>query len=72
MSQLSVKPKALSSPLDIGTVAMDTWFAGAIGKVAIYNYLLTQAQINAHYRAMTSAQPSGSCRTTCTIPVPTP
>lgn len=72
MSQLSVKPKALSSPLDIGTMAMDTWFAGAIGKVAIYDHLLTQAQINAHYRAMTSAQPSGSCRKTCTIPVPTP
>ena len=72
MSQESVEPKALRSPLDIGTMAMDTWFAGAIGKVAIYDYLMTQAQINAHYGAMTSAQPSGTCRNACAIPVPTP
>jgi hypothetical protein len=72
MSQYSVKPKASSSPLDIGTMAMDTWFAGAVGKVAIYDHLLTQAQINAQYSAMTGAEPSGSCRNTCTIAVPTP
>ena len=69
MSQYSVKPKASRSPLDIGTVAMDTWFAGAVGKVAIYDYLLTQARIDAHYRAMTGERPSGSCRDICTVPV---
>ena len=72
MSQLNVTPKALSSPLDIGTMAMDTWFAGAIGKVAIYDHLLTQAQINAalpcHDRRATVRQ----LPDTCTIPVPTP
>ena len=72
MSQYSITPKAGSSPLDIGTMAMDTWFPGAVGKVAIYNYLLTQSQITAHFRAMTGGAPSGSCANTCSIPVPTP
>ncbi len=35
MSQYSVIPKANGSPLDIGTMAKDGWFPGAIGKVAI-------------------------------------
>ncbi len=70
MSQYSVKPKASHSPLDIGTTAMDTWFAGAVGKVAIYDYLLTQAQINAHYRVMTGERPSGSCQSICAVPSP--
>ena len=30
-------------------MAMDAWFQGAIGKVAIYDKLLTQAQIARHY-----------------------
>ncbi|MHB8660434.1 MAG: LamG-like jellyroll fold domain-containing protein [Minisyncoccota bacterium] len=72
MSQFNITPKAGSSPLDIGTMAMDTWFKGAVGKVAVYNYLLTQTQINNHFQAMTGAQSSGSCGATCTIPVPTP
>ncbi len=72
MSQYGITPKAGSSPLDIGTMAMDTFFPGAVGKVALYNYLLGQPQINAHYDAMTGAMPSGSCANTCTIPVPTP
>jgi len=68
MSQYSIVPKAGSSPLNIGTMALDSWFEGAIGKVAIYNYLLTQNQIDAHYNAMTGINPSGSCSSTCTIP----
>lgn len=72
MSQYQITPKAGSSPLDIGTLAFDTWFPGAIGKVAIYNYLLSQSQINAHFQAMTGSAPQGSCANTCTIPVPTP
>ena len=60
------------SPLNIGTMAMDGWFPGAIGKVAIYDYLLTQAQITAHFSAMTGGAPTGSCANTCSIPVPTP
>lgn len=65
MSQFSVIPQANGSHLNIGTMAKDTWFEGAIGKVAIYNYLLSQTQINNHYQAMTGNQPAGSCGDTC-------
>jgi hypothetical protein len=67
MSQYNVVPTANGSPLNIGTMAGDTWFPGAIGKVAIYNKLLTQAQINAHYQAMTGKSPTGSCSATCSF-----
>ncbi len=72
MSQYGISPKASTSPLTIGTMAMDTWFKGAVGKVAVYNYLLSQSQINNHFHVMTNAMPSGSCNDTCTIPMPTP
>jgi hypothetical protein len=71
MSQYSVNPAVSSSPLNIATNALDSWFPGAIGKVAIYNHLLSQAQITAHFQAMTGVAPSGICTPTCTIPVPT-
>jgi hypothetical protein len=67
MSQYSVVPTASSSALNIGTMAMDAWFPGAIGKVAIYDKLLTAAQVTAHYRAMTGATPTGSCANTCSF-----
>lgn len=70
MSQYSVRPAAGGSPLNIGTMAMDTWFPGAVGKVAIYDHLLSQAQISAHYQAMTGRAPSGSCGATCTLTTP--
>src|SRR6185369_15022425 len=35
MSQYNIVPAANNSALNIGTMARDTWFAGAIGKVAI-------------------------------------
>ncbi len=66
MSQYSVVPVANDSAVNIGSMALDSWFAGAIGKVAIYDTLLTQAQITAHYVAMTGTAPSGSCGATCT------
>jgi hypothetical protein len=71
MSQYAIKPTASTSPVTIGTLALDTFFKGAIGKVAIYDTLLTQAQITSHFQAMTGAPPAGSCASTCTIPVPT-
>lgn len=67
MSQYSIKPVANNSPLDIGTMAFDTWFKGAVGKVAIYNKLLSQTQINAHYTSMAGKTPTGSCGATCTF-----
>jgi hypothetical protein len=67
MSQYSVTPRANDSPLNIGTMALDKWFKGAIGKVAIYNYLLDQSQITKHYQTMTGQLPTGSCGNTCTF-----
>ena len=69
MGQYNVIPQANNSPVIVGTMAFDTWFEGAIGKVAIYNYLLTQTQINNHYQTMTGKQPTGSCGSagTCTF-----
>jgi hypothetical protein len=65
--QYSVVPKANNSPVNVGTMAGDAWFQGAIGKVAIYDFLLSQAQITSHYRVMTGKAPSGSCQDTCTF-----
>ena len=67
MSQYKIKPQANNSPLNIGTVSLDSWFQGAIGKVAIYNYLLTPSQIVNHYTVMTGKQPTGSCTNACTF-----
>jgi hypothetical protein len=67
MSQYNVVPKAGPSALNIGTMAMDSWFKGAIGKVAVYSYLLSQAQITDHYQAMTGKLPAGSCADTCSL-----
>lgn len=67
MSQYKIIPQKGDSPLNIGTMALDTWFKGGIGKVAIYNYLLSQTQIDDHYRSMTGLMPPiGSCESTCT------
>ena len=65
LSQYQVIPEAHDSPLDIGTMATDSWFAGAVGKVALYDELLSDAQIAAHFEAMTGRAPSGSCGDTC-------
>lgn len=67
MSQFDVSPQANNSPLNIGTMAFDSYFAGAIGKVAIYDYLLSQSQISRHYTAMTGKEPAGSCADTCSF-----
>jgi hypothetical protein len=66
-SQYNVIPKANSSPVNIATMAQDAWFQGAIGKVAIYDFLLSQNQITNHYRVMTDKAPTGSCQDTCTF-----
>lgn len=65
MSQYTVAPVAGDSPLTVGTMAMDTYFPGAVGKVAIYDRLLTQQEIVSHYGAMTGLKPTGSCSDTC-------
>jgi hypothetical protein len=67
MSQYQVIPRANGSALDIGTMAADSWFAGAIGKVAIYDTLLSDARIAAHFQAMSGRAPTGSCADTCSF-----
>ena len=66
MSQYNISPQSSTSPLNIGTMAMDTWFSGAVGKVAVYDHVLSQSEIDAHFKAMTGKDPSGSCAETCT------
>ncbi len=61
MSQFKVTPQATGSPVNIGTMAYEYFFKGAVGKVAIYDYLLTPAQITQHFEAMTVRQPTGNC-----------
>jgi hypothetical protein len=65
MSQFEVKPQIKNSPLNIGAMAIGSWFKGAVGKVAIYNYDLSSTQIAAHYASMTGRTPDGSCGATC-------
>ena len=67
MSQYKVVPAAKGSALNIGTMALDTWFQGAIAKVAIYDHALTPAQIASHYTKMTGNQPKGACADTCSF-----
>ncbi|MBI5201770.1 MAG: fibronectin type III domain-containing protein [Elusimicrobia bacterium] len=51
-SQYNVTPTATSSPFNVGTRNYNSWFKGAIGKVAVYNYVLSQTQITNHVAAM--------------------
>jgi hypothetical protein len=67
MSQYSVIPKANSSPVNIGTMAQDAWFQGAIAKVAFYDFPLAATQVTAHYKLMTGKDPTGSCADTCSF-----
>ena len=52
LKEFNVVPSAGSTPLRVGTMNMKSFFAGAIGKVALYNYELTTQQIEAHTRRM--------------------
>jgi Concanavalin A-like lectin/glucanases superfamily len=52
IGQFNVTPRAASAPLRIATRALESYFEGAIGKVAVYDYMLTADQIMATYTAM--------------------
>ena len=58
LSQYSVKPGTTASPFNVGTRNNNSYFQGAIGKVAVYNYHLSAAQIANHYAAMTAPAPT--------------
>jgi hypothetical protein len=64
MGQFNIMPQTTGSQFNIGTVDTQSWFEGAIAKVAIYNYLLSQTTITNHYQTMTGKQPTGSCNQT--------
>ncbi len=57
LSQYNVTPGTTSSPFNVGTRNYNSWFQGAVGKVAVYGYVLSDAQIANHYKAMTAAPP---------------
>jgi hypothetical protein len=67
MSQYEIAPEARPSPLNIGTMSQDAWFEGAIAKVAIYDFRLSDARIKAHYQLMTGMPSTGSCDSLCTF-----
>jgi hypothetical protein len=52
LSQYDVKPHAGDAPLCIGTRDNDSYFEGAIGKVAVYDEVLSGSTIAATYKAM--------------------
>jgi concanavalin A-like lectin/glucanase superfamily protein len=58
LSQFNVKPGASNAPLRIGTRDLDSFFDGAIGKVAIYDSILPAQDILATYQAMYSNLPA--------------
>jgi len=67
MSQYNVVPKSNGSAVNIATMAKESFFRGAIAKVAIYDHALDQAQIAKHYLLLTGKQPTGSCAATCSF-----
>ena len=52
LSQYSIRPENGSAPLRIGTRDFNSFFKGGIGKVAVYNYELSQNAIATHYQKM--------------------
>lgn len=55
LSQYSTVPQATSSPFNIGTRNFNSWFQGAVGKVSVYDRVLTTAELSSLYKAMTAA-----------------
>ena len=55
LGQYDVKPETSTAPFCIATRNYDSYFDGAIGKVAVYDYILSTAQIGATYNAMFSS-----------------
>jgi hypothetical protein len=55
LSQYSVVPRMTNAPFNVGTRNYNSWFKGAIGKVAIYDYALSTSRMAKHYVAMMAA-----------------
>jgi Concanavalin A-like lectin/glucanases superfamily len=52
LSQYDTKPGAGDAPFRAGSRDLEAYFQGAIGKVAVYDYVLSGANISAAYGAM--------------------
>ena len=52
LDQFHVVPRAGNAPLRIATRGLESFFQGAIGNVAVYDYALLTAQITGTYRSM--------------------
>jgi hypothetical protein len=52
LAQFNVIPRASDAPFRIGTRDRESFFAGAIGKVAVYGTVLSDQEILATYQAM--------------------
>ncbi|WP_157273027.1 LamG domain-containing protein [Paenibacillus daejeonensis] len=48
----SIVPGNGTAPMRVGTRDLNSFFKGAIGKIAVYDYELTAAQLTSHYAAM--------------------
>jgi len=49
-----IVPRNGTAPFRIGSRDLNSFFRGAIGKVAVYNYELSRARVLAHYTRMTA------------------
>ena len=52
LSQFSVRPGMSNAPLYIGTRQLESFFQGAIGKVAVFDHVLSGRDISGIYNAM--------------------
>jgi hypothetical protein len=52
ISQFDVTPRSAGAPLRIATRQLGSFFEGAIGKVAVFDYVLSPQQVQAIYDAM--------------------
>ena len=55
LAQFNVTPRASNAPFRIGTRDLGSFFEGAIGKVAVYNSILSAQDIIATYNSMFSS-----------------
>lgn len=52
ISQFNVTPGSSDAPLCVATRQLDSFFQGAVGKVAVFDYVLSRQQIQGIYDAM--------------------
>ena len=59
LKEYAIVPRNGTEPFRIGTRDMNSFFKGAIGKVAVYDYELTPAKLLSHYDTRSSKGSSG-------------